>query len=448
MNYIAKPAAMQADKSRTPANVTITGQLPHAAASELEKRLQKMYNIKSEADMDKTEIKKNKEEKRRARVWSALDRFVRPVIRRKYSVDMERVEAAAPYLLIANHAMNLDPFLIGMASPERPLAYVASEHLERLGAITKLLNAAFTLVPRSKASSGFGAVRGILRVLREGKPVVLFAEGDCTWDGVSQPIFPATGKLAKAARAPLVIYRIKGNYLSKPRWADRPRSGRIRGEVAQVISPEELDKMSAEDIDRAINEGIFVNAWEEQKRAPAAYRCKAPAEGLHKALFICPECGRMGGMRSHGDKLCCGFCGAETRMDERGFLHGGKFGAVRDWDCWQRERLGELLGSDERSGPLFEGKGELLEIGGGQKKKVRFGLDPAGAAIVLGDETIPFASVSDIAMVKTDRLLFTANDRYRELRSKRGVLRPYLMAVKLYNEQNGEVRSPRPGKEG
>ena len=51
-------------------------------------------------------------------------------------------------------------------------------------------------------------------------------------------------------------------------------------------------------------------------------------------------------------------------------------------------------------------------------------------------------------MVKTDRLLFTANDRYRELRSKRGVLRPYLMAVKLYNEQNGEGRSPRPGKEG
>lgn len=387
-------------------------------------------------------------EKRFRAAWSAVRSFVIPFIKGKYRCDIEAVPARPPYLLISNHAMNMDPILIGMASPGSPLAFVASEHLERQGAVTKLLNAAFEIIPRSKASAGSGAVRNILRVLRRGKSVALFAEGDCTWDGVSQPVFPATAKLAKAARVPLVIYRLNGNYLSKPRWAKRPRFGRITGEVVRVISPAELDEMSAEEVDRAINSGIFVDIWEEQRRFPVEYKCASPAEGLERALFICPECGNIGSMLTRGRAIVCGACGARSEMDEKGFLHGGKFGCVREWDSWQYEELKKLIRSDGRMDPLFEGRGTLRDLHSGKAKKIRFRLDLARAAMELGDETLPFSSISDAAMVKTDRLLFTADDKYRELHSKRGILRPYLMAIKAFNEQNGEGRLPRPGKEG
>ena len=92
--------------------------------------------------------------------------------------------------------------------------------------------------------------------------------------------------------------------------------------------------------------------------------------------------------------------------------------------------------------------GTLRDLHSREAKKIRFRLDLARAAMELGDETLPFSSISDAAMVKTDRLLFTADDKYRELHSKRGILRPYLMAIKAFNEQNGEGRLPRPGKEG
>lgn len=375
--------------------------------------------------------KKKEGEGFRRFTWRMIKIFGIPVVKRKFGAEIEPVGIEPPYLIIPNHAMNLDPVLIGMASVDTPMAFVSSEHLERLGLLSKIMSKCFTLIPRSKAASGLGAVRGILRVLRENKPVVLFAEGDCTWDGVSQRIFPATGKLAKAVKVPLVIYRLKGNYLSKPRWAEKARSGSIKGEIARVIMPEELEKMGAEEVEAAINEGIFVDIAAEQEASPVSYKCRAKAEGLERALFICPECGEIGGLKTKGDTILCA-CGAKSVMDDRGFLSGGRFRTVREWELWQEERLGKLLEENTPGlGRLFEGRGEFTRLPEGKKEKVAFSLDLTGGAMNVGGERFPLRSVSDIAMVKTDRLLFTAEDKYYELHSKRGILRPYLMAAKL-----------------
>ena len=40
-----------------------------------------------------------------------------------------------------------------------------------------------------------------------------------------------------------------------------------------------------------------------------------------------------------------------------------------------------------------------------------------------------------MAMVKTNRLLFTTSDGYFEIFTKNGVLRPYLLAFKMHAEE-------------
>ena len=216
----------------------------------------------------------------RARFWRLLTRLTGRVWARKYRYTFDRIEVEGPYLLIANHACNSDPILVGTANPDQPLAFVGSEHLERLGFLTRLLNRCFTLIPRSKASSGLQSAKQILKVLKQGQPVLLFAEGDCTWDGVSGKIFPATGKLAKLARVPLVTFRLEGNYLMKPRWARKRRKGPVRGRVVRVYSPEELGTMSPEAVNEAVDRDLYTDAPETARQSGAVYRSRARAEGL------------------------------------------------------------------------------------------------------------------------------------------------------------------------
>ena len=361
----------------------------------------------------------------RRRAWALAQRLLGPIFRRKYRFSCEHIPVDGPCLLIANHAANFDPILVSLSSRARPLSFVASEHLERLGLVSGLLTRYFSILPRSKASSGVGTVKSVLRALREGASVLLFAEGDCTWNGVSAGVFPATGKLARASGVPLVTYRLSGNYQSKPRWAKKARKGAIAGSVVRVYPPEELAAMSGEEITAAIDRDIFEDAWQNE----TVYRAGKPAEGLEQALFLCPDCGRPGSLHTRRDAIFCKSCGFRVTLDAGSHLQGSPFATIAQWDAWQEEAFAKRP-SKASEHALFPGEGTLTELPGGSRRKVRFRLDLAGRALVVDEPSIPFAEISDIAMVKTDRLLFTHGGNYCEIHAKHAILRPYLLAHK------------------
>lgn len=374
--------------------------------------------------------------RRRARFWRFLQIFAVPILTKKYRYACDRIELKGPYLLIANHAANFDPILMGIASPE-PLTVVGSEHLERLGFLTRLIHRFFSLIPRRKAASGRQTVIQILKALKQDQPVLLFAEGECTWDGVSAEIFPATGKLAKLARVPLVTFRLQGNYLAQPRWAKKARKGPISGRIVNVYSPEQLGEMNADDVNDAINRDLFVDAPSRAQLEGTKYRSRASAQGLEQALFICPACQRIGVLRAEGDELSCD-CGMRARLDQSGVFAEGPFVTIHDWDAWQRQTLEELLGNDDAPTELFPGSGKLTDCSDGTTREVRFSLDLSAQAIRIDGEAHPFSGISDIAMVKASRLVFTADHTYYELFAKNAILRPYLMAVQA--SQKGTER--------
>lgn len=371
------------------------------------------------------------------RAWRLTYITAKPVMAHKYNFTCDQIGINGPFLLVSNHACNADPILIGLSSKDMPLTYVASEHLERMGAVTKLLTRYYSIIPRKKASSAADTVKSVLRALKRGAPVVLFAEGECTWDGVSAPVFPATGKLAKVSRVPLVTYRLEGNYLSMPRWADSSRRGRIRGRVVHRYSPEELARMSPDEITAAINRDIYEDAWETQRRDNVILASRKRAEGLERALFICPECGEIGGLQTKGDAIFCTKCGMRVTVDQRGFFRDGRFSTVREWDVWQREQFPRLTENPAHA-ELFPADGVLTDLSAGTKRKISFCLDLAGGAMVIGGEHIPLPDFSDMAMVKTNRLLFGWNGDYYEIVSKHGILRPYLLAKQLYSIEKGK----------
>ena len=151
---------------------------------------------------------------KRYKRWKFVYWLAHGFLTRLFYLEAERLNPIGPCLIIANHVTNWDPLLLAMSFPDTPIRFVASEHIFRHGLISKLLEWLVAPIPRKKAASGADTVMSVLRALKAGDTVCIFAEGDATWDGLTHPVCPATGKLARMAGVPLLTYRIEGGYLA------------------------------------------------------------------------------------------------------------------------------------------------------------------------------------------------------------------------------------------
>ena len=358
---------------------------------------------------------------RHRRVWRILMGPLRWYLKRKFNLSYEELQVDGPVLLVPNHVCAWDPLLVAMSSPGKPLYYVASEHLFRLGFVTKLLEYLVEPIPRRKATTGSDTAKACLRHLRAGRSVCLFGEGEQCWDGISQQVFPATGKLARVSGATLVTFKIEGGYLSLPRWGKGIRRGRVRTHAVNVYPPEQLRSMTPQQINEAIERDIFEDAWQRQDIEPVAYRGRRKAESLEKMLYLCPACGRIGGLSTAKDWLRCA-CGSEWQLTETGFFQPETpFHHLADWDRWEREQLrkrdfphGELLFSDADMVLTRVDAGHReTSLGCGALRQYE-------DRLVCGEQAFAMERITDMAAVLAKLLLFSYEGAYYEIRSRSG----------------------------
>lgn len=362
-------------------------------------------------------------------IFKLLNRLLTPGVCRRFRMRHDDVRVDGPMLLISNHVSAWDPILVGMSLREKHAYFVASEHIFRLGLLTRLLNSLLAPIPRRKASSGTDAVRTCLRHLREGHSICLFAEGEQSWDGRGIPIFPATGKLVKLSGATLVTYRLEGAYLSLPRWGRGIRRGKVYGHPVGVYPPEQLKALSPEEINTLIERDIREDAWERQRQDPVRYRGRRRAEGMERALYACPACRRIGTLRTEDDRIFCA-CGFSRRYAETGFFEPDEpFETLAAWDDWQRELL-RTRGFVHKGEALFsDGEIELSRIRPDHSEETltRGVLRQYEDRLVCGEWSFPLAQIESMAMVQAHLLLLSAHGEYYQLRATGGTnLRKYL----------------------
>ena len=186
--------------------------------------------------------------------------------------------------------------------------------------------------------------------------------------------------------------------------------------------------MSPAEINEAIQRDIFEDAWERQRSSPVAYRGRRRAEGLEKALYLCPRCRKVGTLQTRDDRLFCS-CGLSLRYEETGFFEPpDPFATIADWERWQRAALknmdkpaDELLFRDEDL--------SLSRIGAGHEEEIlgRAPLLQYADRLCCGDHTFPLAEISSMAMVQANLLLLSVRDEYYQIRAEGGAnLRKYL----------------------
>ena len=349
-------------------------------------------------------------------IWKLMRPLVRLILLIRFNYRCRTVAPKGPCIVVCNHVTDWDPLLVGAAFRDQ-MYFLASEHIMRLGFVSRMLDWLVHPIVRQKSGSAAGAVKEMLRTLKNGCSVALFPEGNRCWDGVTRDFPASTGKLVRSGGASLVTFRLRGGYLSSPRWSgDSVRRGELRGELVKVYTPEELAKMSVTQINAAIARDIHVDAFDDQRSRPVLYRGKRLAENLETLLFVCPKCFSVGTLFSADDVFRCRRCGFETRYAPTGAFIGGDapFSDVRGWNRWQDKQIEKRCAGAAADEPIFSDEGlELYSVQSGRSSE----LVGRGAIALYRDRlelpggiSVPVGEISGMSLRgPTDLYLSTSN---------------------------------------
>jgi len=160
--------------------------------------------------------------------YKAVRIIIMPYLRRRFGFRFIKSKTPdCPSLILSNHNTDWDPFFLSQSFPDH-MYFVASEHIFRWGLASRMIKYLAAPIPRAKATNEIRTVKQVLRMLKSGYNVCIFAEGNRSFNGETSDISASTGKLVKQSGAALITYRLRGGYFTQPRWGrtiDRVKLG-------------------------------------------------------------------------------------------------------------------------------------------------------------------------------------------------------------------------------
>lgn len=249
-----------------------------------------------------------------------------------------------PYLVIGHHVKNEDPLFVLMAS--RQLVRFLAGDANMTTYWKKVLFTATGMVPFKKKRSDMKSIRKLIALVKEKEAIGLYPEGGRTWDGTTDHIIPSTAKLVKILGIDVYITFYNGGYLTKPRWADYSRRGRLDFTGYKLFEGADLKAMSADSIMTQMSEALTYNEYDWQREQMIPFKGKNKASGIRRLLYKCPACNSEHTLDELGDDFMCTSCGQTYHINVYGFIEGvDNFDDTVKWHRWQQTFIPSLAES-------------------------------------------------------------------------------------------------------
>lgn len=141
-------------------------------------------------------------------------------------------------ILAPNHTSYLDPPLLGI-SLKKPVTYLAKDYLFKAFFVGWILRSVDALPIKSGSGEDFRSIRQLIKVLKDGKCVVVFPEGTRSVTGELKEPEPGVGFLALASKAWVVPVYIEGTYKAYPKGAKSLKAHPVRVYYGKPFIPAE-----------------------------------------------------------------------------------------------------------------------------------------------------------------------------------------------------------------
>jgi len=178
-----------------------------------------------------------------------------------------------PLLVVANHQSWFDPFLVGLSLPGR-IRFMARRTLftsnRVLGAFLRGLN----IIPVNQEGFAREGLRLTKDCLNAGEAVLVFPEGERSWDGKIGKLMPGVTLLIRQTKADVLPVGIAGAWDAWPRWRLvptmsplflPPSKATIAISVGKPLSGARLAAMEREDMLAELSKELHV-VWQRAKK--------------------------------------------------------------------------------------------------------------------------------------------------------------------------------------
>jgi 1-acyl-sn-glycerol-3-phosphate acyltransferase len=193
------------------------------------------------------------------------------------SAGSHHMPQEGPVLILANHESFLDPLAVGLAV-RRKTHYLAKKTLFK-GAFGDYLRSVGCVAVDQDGVAKEG-LKTSVDLLKSGKALLIFPEGERAWDGKMQPFKPGVWLVLRRAPVTIVPVGVAGAHEAYPRGAKAPKFSpmfwpanghAVSACVGKPIRPEEYAHLERESLLEMLFERVKseVARAEQIKRRPS-----------------------------------------------------------------------------------------------------------------------------------------------------------------------------------
>lgn len=320
------------------------------------------------------------------------------------------VEAKAPYIILSNHENLMDYFYLYYLPHLKSPAYVFNQYYctkPLMNIIVKHCG----FIPVKLLSNDQEALDKIEKTVKDGFPVIMFPEGRLSADGRTNPIVEKRGSFYKKLDVDIVFVKVNGGYYAHPKWRRRAFNSNVTVSVPRVLKREEIAAMTAEELDLVIAKELYNDASDLAKKK---YRQKDKAQGLHKLLYRCADCGKLYTTVGKGNELRCTACGVVHKLDDT-YHFTGKIRSIPEYydiiRKMEENELGNLSLKMEVKTTYHSNSGRITGRETGEltldRNTLSYSTGSSGFSIPLTElPALAFSSGKKLELYHDDKLVF------------------------------------------
>ncbi len=266
----------------------------------------------------------------------------------KYTQERMDEVKDKPCLILMNHSSFIDLKIASKILYPKPYGIVCtSDGFIGKRQVMRMIGC----IPTQKFVSDVTLIEDMQYMLHENKTsVLMYPEASYSFDGTPTALPRKMGVLLKKLNVPVVTIITKGAFARDPLYNMlQLRKVNVSAHVKCLLTAEEIKEKSSKELDKMLDDEFSFDNFEWQKRNNIEIAEPFRADGLHRILYKCSECGTEGQTEGKGTKLTCKHCGKEWEMTTLGELKGigfeTKFTHIPDWYAWERDCIRDELES-------------------------------------------------------------------------------------------------------
>ena len=253
-------------------------------------------------------------------------RTVMKITSRKYNPHFNIIDDVnkekGPVFVIFNHLSRLDHIYVNeICYPKRVnmIAGYSEFFRSHLNWVFKMNN----VLPKKQYTNDLISTKAIMSIIKQGGSVTFAPGGLATNDGMNRPIVPGTGHLFKKFKIPVYHVKLEGQYLQNNKVCLDERYGETYATIYKLFTPEDLEKLSVEEIENKINEAFRHDEYKFQKEKKIKWKIGEHqlTYNLGDLLYECPKCHKRFTMVDEDNKLYCTNCNNGFTIDEYYEMH-------------------------------------------------------------------------------------------------------------------------------